>query len=129
MSDRLHALRRQRALVQQHLDWLDAEIAASAGTNVPAAPRPVPSPTPTGYLASQAASIARNTSVPTASLSPSSDENPAVTATADAILSEYRVAPDSLKTDIRKGCLLYFFGALVLVAAGVTALYFLLSNR
>ena len=33
---------------------------------------------------------------------------------ADAILEEYRVAPDTLKTDIRKGCLLYFVGAFVL---------------
>ena len=48
---------------------------------------------------------------------------------ADAILSEYRVAPDTLKTDIRKGCLLYFVGALALVAVGLTGLYFLISKR
>ncbi|MBI5425110.1 MAG: hypothetical protein HZA32_13620 [Opitutae bacterium] len=29
MSDRLDELRRQRALLQQHLEWLDAEIAAT----------------------------------------------------------------------------------------------------
>lgn len=129
MSDRLHALRRQRALVQQHLDWLDAEIASSTGGQAPAAPRPIAAPPPSGYLASQAAAITRHATASAPSPTPSIDENPVVAATADAILSEYRVAPDSLKTDIRKGCLLYFFGALVVVAAGVTALYFLLSKR
>lgn len=128
MSDRLNELRRQRALVQQHLDWLDDEIASASGASAPTTPRPL-SPPPSGYLASQAAAIARSAPVPTASVSAPSDDNPVVSATADAILAEYRVAPDSLKTDIRKGCLLYFFGALVLVAAGVTALYFLLSKR
>jgi hypothetical protein len=48
---------------------------------------------------------------------------------ADAILEEYRVAPDTLKTDIRKGCLLYFIGALALVALGVSVLYFLISKH
>lgn len=40
MPDRLDELRRQRALVQQHLAWLDAEIAAAQGgaTPAPAAP-------------------------------------------------------------------------------------------
>lgn len=36
MSDRLAELRRQRALVQQHLAWLDAEIAAAEKFPAPA---------------------------------------------------------------------------------------------
>jgi hypothetical protein len=40
MSDRLTELRRQRALIQQHADWLDHEIAGLSGR--PAAPTPPP---------------------------------------------------------------------------------------
>ena len=40
------------------------------------------------------------------------------------MLDEYRVAPDALKSDVKKGCLLYFFGAIGLFALGVVALYF-----
>lgn len=38
--DRLSELRRQRALVSQHLEWLDREIAAAE----PLAPSPAPAP-------------------------------------------------------------------------------------
>jgi hypothetical protein len=38
-DDRLKDLHRQRALVQEHLAWLDREIAAASGE---AAPRPAP---------------------------------------------------------------------------------------
>lgn len=42
---------------------------------------------------------------------------------ADEILEQYRVAPAALQTDIRKGCLLYFIGALVFVGGVVAGLY------
>lgn len=45
--DRLHELRRQRALVSQHLDWLDREIAAAD----PPAPPPATAPLETVPLA------------------------------------------------------------------------------
>lgn len=136
MPDRLQELRRQRALVQEHLAWLDGEIAAVSGQASASTPAPhlapaaraMPSPTPSAssYLAGQAAAIARHaSSVPVAA----SSENPAVHAAAEAILEEYRVPADSLKTDVRKGCFLYFFIGLALLGAGVTALYFLLSKR
>ena len=53
---------------------------------------------------------------------------PATPAAADALLDEYRVAPDTLKTDVRKGCFLYFAAALLAVAATVVILYFLLPR-
>jgi hypothetical protein len=127
MSDRLQELLRQRALVRDHLSWLDGEIAAeqnvhdqplpgsklrlqtrTAPSEAPAAQsqfqasHPPASPAPSGYLAPQAATIAQHAAAarqaPTAS-----DENPAVAAAADAILEEYRRSPDALKTDIRTG--------------------------
>jgi len=152
MSDRHQELLRQRALVQDHLAWLDREIAAAASAAAAAGSSPTspatryalksasaasapPSAASTasssGYLAAQAAAIAHHAAVapaPSASPLPSSDLNPAAAATADAIIDEYRVPTDTLKVDVRKGCLLYFFAALVVVGAGVTILYFLFSR-
>lgn len=140
MSDRLQELLRQRALVEEHLAWLDRQIAeATPDRAAPPPPPPVAprytlkpaassAPAPQGYLASQAASIARHAAAPVAPPAPR-DENPAVATAADAILEEYRVSPDSLKTDVRKGCFLYFFVALAVVGLVVVGLYFLISHR
>ena len=134
MSDRLQDLLRQRALIQEQLAWLDREIAAASAadaTTTPAvapAPRSVPALPQPGYLASQAAAIAAHQA---AARAPATDrgENPAVAAAADAILEKYRVQPDSLRTDVRQGCFLYFFGALAAVAVIVVGLYYVLSGR
>ena len=134
MSDRLQDLLRQRALIHEQLAWLDREIAAATDAPHPAAVAPTPratvSPAPvvtqSGYLAAQAAAIARHAVAAPASADP---VNPAAAAAADAILEKYRVAPDSLKTDVRKGCFLYFAAALALVALVVVGLYYALSGR
>lgn len=49
--DRVDELRRQRAVIQAHLDWLDREIARTSGEVTPpvAAPAPIP-PTPPAAL-------------------------------------------------------------------------------
>jgi hypothetical protein len=44
MSSRLDELRRQRALLQEHLAWLDREIDAAAGDARPPAPVPAVEP-------------------------------------------------------------------------------------
>jgi hypothetical protein len=46
VSDRLNELKRQRALVAGHLQWLDQEIAACAPTDAAAAPATPPPPPP-----------------------------------------------------------------------------------
>ncbi len=72
-------------------------------------------------MASQASALLQRSAPP----APASDERlPA----ADQILAQYRVAPDALKTDVKKGCLLYFFGALALVALAVAGLYLLFQR-
>ena len=133
MSDRLQDLLRQRALIQEQLAWLDREIAAASAADATTTPAPAPQPARAplpqpGYLASQAAAIAAHQA---AARAPATDrgENPAVAAAADAILEKYRVQPDSLKTDVRQGCFLYFFGALAAVAVIVVGLYYVLSGR
>lgn len=105
MSDRLKDLQRQRALAQEQLAWLDREIAREAGQGTPlAAHPPVPrapetvSPPPAG--SAQAA------------------------ADAEAILAQYQSDPGSLQKNIKRGCYLYFFAALGILALGILALYF-----
>lgn len=129
MSDRHQELLRQRALVQAHLAWLDHEIAHATPTTPTVPPsasglRLKSSPSPTNATLRYTADAilghaAAGSPLPTA---------PRELAQADAILDEYRIPPDALKTDIRKGCFVYFVLALVMVAAGVTGLYLLLSK-
>ena len=116
--DRLPELLRQRALLQEHLAWLEREIAAASGQEWPtypadAANREAPAP------AKPPAAVPSPTA-PTAPVPATTADEPSV---AEEIIDQYRVAPDALKTDLRKGCLLYFFGALALVALGVVGLY------
>jgi hypothetical protein len=116
MADRLEELRRQRALVQQHLEWLDREIAAEAGKTQRAE---------TGAkLAAVVTSPAKLTAPPAApGIAPQANPD------AEKILDEYRVAPASLHSDVRKGCFLYFGAALAIFFGVVAILYFALSRR
>lgn len=110
MSDRLAELRRQRQLIQEHLAWLDHEIAAAGAAPPEAAPEP--------------AAAANNAPAPKPPV-----ESAAVAAEADALLRQYSSSPESLQKDVRKGCFLYFALASVAVIALVTVLYFALSRR
>ena len=135
MSDRLNELRRQRELVEEHLAWLDREIAAASGlktaptaTPSPAAPAPAtpvaaPPALPTPVLATPA--VAKPAAPPANASMP---DAPPVEAVAESILADYRVKPDSMKSDVKKGCVLYFFAALAFVAAVVVGLYFLFQR-
>ena len=138
--DRLQQLLRQRALLQDHLAWLDREIAeASSGATAPVPPpvaraaqqplvipSPVTPPSPTllaarpapSFVASQAAQIL------SAAAAGSSSPPAGIETAADQILEQYRVAPDATKTDVKKGCLLYFFAAFVLLGLVVVGMYF-----
>lgn len=123
MSARLAELRRQRALLQDHLAWLDREIAAAENT-APAARAPAANlapPTPR----SASASVAVTPPPSGVSLHPTSS----LAASPEAILEEYRVEPSAVKSDVRKGCLLYFAAAFALLILVVAILYFALSSR
>ena len=98
MSDRLNDLRRQRTLQQEHLDWLDREIAALEGSVVPEAtlaPPPLPA------------------------ASPSRDDRDV-----EGILAEFRQAPVSIERRTKLGCLVYFVIVVGLLAVAVLALYY-----
>lgn len=130
MPDRLVELHRQRALLQEHLAWLEREIAAEsdqsdAATVQPPASTAIQAPAPFAPLATTSP-LAGPTAAATArrvdrSTSPTSD--------ADVIIEQYRASPGSLQSDVRKGCFLYFAAAFVLLGVGVVALYFLISSR
>lgn len=124
MSDRLRDLLRQRALLQEHLSWLDREIAATShqvpgAENVTPPPTPPPAPAPLPPVATAIAQrvIAKSHPIGTAPVP------------AEAMIEQYRVAPDAVKQDVRRGCFIYFAAAFVLLALGVVALYFAISSR
>ena len=144
-ADRLAELLRQRALLQGHVAWLDREI--DAVTSQPAATDPAVLPPRTGAMTSgvprasapsapasfATGATAAEAVLPAASPARSSPAlapaTPRVAIEADAILDEYRVAPDALKTGVRQGCFLYLILAFAVLGLGVTALYFTIGRR
>ncbi len=134
MSDRLAELRRQRALVQEHLAWLDRELAALLATSPastpgsdstrPSLPESKPSTlTPTPRSADSFV-VGINTSAPSPS-GPAEDTPPAP----DALIEQFRFEPEAVKQDVRKGCFLYFAAAFALLIVVVGILYVALSDR
>lgn len=120
MSDRLDDLVRQRALVQEHLAWLNREIAtaaeaAKATTSAPPAPLP-----PAGASAGPPAVILASSKAAPASGVGAVE--------ADEIMAQYQATPANVKQDVRKGCLLYFSAALLLLGLVVTVLYYALRH-
>lgn len=127
MPDRLAELVRQRALVSEHLAWLDREIAstsASAVPVVPLAPSPALGAGPPAVPAPAPVSATDSPLVPLPA--PSSEP---VLPDPDAILNQYQLNPVSVKQDVRKGCLLYFAGAFVVLGLVIAILYLALSTH
>jgi hypothetical protein len=120
MSKRLPELLRQRALLQEHLAWLEREIAHEQG--VPVAKPVVLAPLQTSSAATPpalpAAVIADKTGAP-----PPANE---LDATAEKIIGQYQQDLGALSQDTRKGCLVFFgiaLGVTLLVATIAYALY------
>jgi len=107
MPDRLEELQHQRALIQEHLTWLEHEIAALTVTRLtrsPFSPRdPVASLPPT--------SVSRAPQAPVAGL--------------PADLPDFQVDSLNVQGDTRRGCLIYVALAIVVIGLGLTAIYFL----
>jgi len=120
MSDRLAELVRQRALVQEHLAWLNREITAAA-----TAAKTTTTLT-SDVTTKPAAPAAGSVVVPIASTPTSPDT--ATPADPDEIIARYQATPASVKQDVRKGCLLYFAAAFVVLGLVVIALYFALRQ-
>ena len=102
MSDRLQKLLRQRALINEHLAWLDREIAGSEG--VPPLPPPADRPLQTVVPATAPTSNA--------------------TKEAERILGQFQKNAQVVRTDARRGCLLIFSIAMGLLALAVIVGYY-----
>jgi hypothetical protein len=108
MGDRLQELLHQKALLDEQAAWLKREIIAEqeriGATPLPAQARPA-DPPPTKSL-------------PDSPAPPSAKEEDA-----NAILEQYRSNPRSLQQEVRRGCFLYFFGALLLLGLVIAVIY------
>jgi hypothetical protein len=112
VSDRLDELRRQRALVQQHLDWLDAEIAATA------APKRTAEPT-----AASNAHLRPDTRSPIESIA--LREAPEL----GALLAAQKSAPANSAADVKRGCFIAFALLFVVLGLAVYGLYLYSRSR
>lgn len=104
MSDRLQELLRQKALLTEQAAWLEREIAveqAKAGVTPP-----VPATT-----------------------TPASPAPAAAVAPAEALFEQYRPDPQSVQQEVKRGCYLYFLGALALLGLAVLAIYLVYRHR
>jgi len=101
MSDRLTELQRQRALIQGHLAWLDQEIVAATGKPAMRSDFPLPAVKPVETVP-----------MATAAVEPLADE----------LIAKFGAEPKGTVQDARKGCVLWFIFAMVLLGLGIYGL-------
>ncbi len=128
MSDRLNELRRQRALLQEHLAWLDREIAAAEGR----AARPGPPPAPAN-AAPAAGPLEAAQGLP-ARGSPAADPtqgaekpSPVGDADADALIAQFGYDPKSSQAGVKRGCWIAFLGAFITIGLVILSWWLLRS--
>ena len=117
MSQRLEDLQRQRRLMQEHLAWLEQEIArelAQSPGGAPSATLPAPSP---------AGGSRPTVAISSVSRAPFVSEPASAAVAADQILAQYQQDPSDVRTDIRRGCIIAFSVALALFFAVVAIAY------
>lgn len=119
MSDRLPNLLRQRTIIEEHLRWLDREIAAASENRLPIPDenlRPIPAP------GSARPSV------------PIKGENSGEILRADGtgvdpLLADYVQEPENLKADVKRGCLIYFSVGMSIMLLSVFLLYLHYAHR
>jgi hypothetical protein len=108
MSEPLEELRAQRALIQQHLDWLDARIATTRGSGAEQLAQPAAGQV---VAATPAPSVA-DTTPAVRPPPPAAAETPKVTGTPVASFFDIdKNAYSTSSTDVRKaqiGCFIFF---------------------
>lgn len=114
MSDRLQDLQRQRALVQEQLAWLDREIAEIQKNKISVLP-PEPAAIVIAPISAKIAPVGFGDAA-------------AAERAAEEILAQYQQESQSLQKNVKRGCILYFIGALSLLILGVFALYLVKSR-
>jgi chemotaxis protein histidine kinase CheA len=107
MSDRLQKLLRQRALIREHLEWLNREIAENQ--EIPPLPASVAQPT-------------QVVAAPSPSAINQSDE-------AEKILGQFQKNTGELQTETRRGCLFIFSIAMGLFVLSVIVAYYFYARH
>lgn len=112
--DRLAELRRQRALVAQHLAWIDSELIAAGAGQPPASTAP-------------AAAVATPDLSPPVLPAVGAADNPAVAlahAKADEIIEQYRATEALDPASTKRGCLLLMGAVFAIGGAILLAIYY-----
>ena len=113
-------------MLQEHLAWLDREIAALGGTK----PSPLPPPEGVPAAFTPPAPRAPVTFTPPLLRPPSPAATELATAkAAEEIMARYQTETHSVQTKTKLGCFLYFFFALGLVAVVVLIFYLRTLHR
>jgi hypothetical protein len=108
MSARLNELRHQRALAQEQLAWLDREIARETGG--------METPPAVSLGVAPGLSVRRTATAPAAT-------SPALSA--DEIMAQYQNSQGlTMQSEVKRGCLIYFFAAFALLGLGLVAVWF-----
>lgn len=159
MSDRISELIRQKQLLQEHLNWLDQEIARAAATaalqpGAPATPpsraptvtampppadMPVPAPKVAAPLAPSAPVVPPSATLSSSATSPETPnssasvetENPEAMRMADEIIARYQHDEALRPEDTKRGCLILAGAVFVLMAAAflISYWFFYRSHR
>lgn len=125
MADRLQELLQQRALIKEHLEWLDAEIAASSGRSTANPLPPVPRATPSAA----AAPASREFPVPTARPAvPPRGQTATIRAEpddADVLIAKLAAEEkNQVRAPSKTGCWMVFAASLLLLVGGMFAAWY-----
>lgn len=119
--DRLAQLLHQRALVSQHLAWLDAEIAANTPGSTPSPASPELADRPAATAALELPTSADSPTAP----SEQSDAVALANARADEIINRYRTVEALNPADTKRSCLLLIIAVLLFSTAIIIGIYLL----
>ncbi len=141
MNDRLEELREQKRILQTHLQWLEKEISTEAAREAPPeSPPEPPEEEPAGQVAARPNSpIATSAFTPGPSLPetlqppvqipapPAALEDPEVPLPASVSPEDFEVDHHAVKSEVRRGCLIYLTLLTVIVLLSGVILYLVYS--
>lgn len=137
-DDRLAELLRQRALLSQHLAWLDSEIAKASGAPLPSVPQAIPLPAippeaavppavvlPISGIAPAAtpATTLTEVSLPAEPAEPQSEAVIQANKRADEIIANYSATDRFDPNEAKRGCIVLAAGVFVIGATILIGIY------
>ncbi|AHF89463.1 hypothetical protein OPIT5_03445 [Opitutaceae bacterium TAV5] len=113
MPDRLQHLRRQKFLLEEHLAWLDREIAVAEGKDPADVPVIAVHHTPSGTAHQPHETLGE----------PEPPGTAKAMARAEEIITQHKIAQASAPDDVRRGCLLLVVLGITVLAIGALLLW------